>query len=275
VIKLIGIDIDGTLLDSRGHVLEENALAIRDAVAAGITVVLVTGRSYPWARPVAETLPPSVTLIVSNGAVERAPDGTTLSRSLLPREVARLALERTRGSRGSTAVIFDRDSPGQIVFESMDWTHHARRGYFERNERLIVRVASLEGALTEDPVQVMFNGGVSEMRTLAGELRGLPGSTLAVTEYVERDFTLLDLTSSDATKGKALGRRAAALGLARHETMAIGDNFNDIDMLESVGTPVVMGNAVPELKARGWPVTGHQDEAGLATAIRTFALARV
>ena len=73
-IRLIGIDVDGTLLDTRGQLVDANREAIHEAVAAGIHVALVTGRSYPFARPVAEPLPDTVTLIVSNGAVERAID---------------------------------------------------------------------------------------------------------------------------------------------------------------------------------------------------------
>jgi hydroxymethylpyrimidine pyrophosphatase-like HAD family hydrolase len=93
-----------------------------------------------------------------------------------------------------------------------------------------------------------------------------------VTEYEDRDFSLVDITSPEATKGQALARRALALGLEQAEVMAVGDNLNDMEMLEAVGLPVVMGNAVAALKARGWAETGHQDEAGLAQAIRRFAL---
>ena len=88
MVRLIGIDVDGTLLDSRGRMPAANRDAIRDAVAAGIHVALVTGRSYPYARPVANDLPPALSLIVSNGAVERAMDGETLARRLLNRRVA-------------------------------------------------------------------------------------------------------------------------------------------------------------------------------------------
>jgi hydroxymethylpyrimidine pyrophosphatase-like HAD family hydrolase len=56
--------------------------------------------------------------------------------------------------------------------------------------------------------------------------------------------------------------------------MAVGDNFNDVEMLEYAGIPVLMGNCVPALRSRGWHVTGHQDEAGLAQAIETFVLRR-
>lgn len=274
MIKLIGIDVDGTLLDSEGHLPDENVAAIEDAVAAGIHVALVTGRSYPWARPVARALPDAITLIVSNGAVERAQDGATLDRHLLPSDIARRVLEATRPSRASAALIFDRDEAGQIVFETMDWGHPGRRNYFERNRSFIARADALEDALTEDPIQVMFNGGVVQMRDLTTVLRDAGPYALSVTEYEDRDFTLLDITSRAATKGLALARRAAALGLGRDEVMAVGDNFNDIEMLESVGLPVAMGNAVAALKTRGWAVTGHQNDAGLAQAIRRFALPR-
>ena len=84
-------------------------------------VALVTGRSYPFARPVAEGLPDSLTLIVSNGAVERGMDGATRARRLLDKNVARTVLDANAGHRAATALVFDRDVHGQIVFETMDW----------------------------------------------------------------------------------------------------------------------------------------------------------
>ncbi len=273
MIRLIGIDVDGTLLDSEGHMPPANRDAIHEAVARGIHVALVTGRSYPFARPVADPLPAAVSLIVSNGAIERAMDGSTLARRLLSRSVARAVLDQTRHQRGGAALIFDRDEGRQMVFETMDWAHPGRKGYWERNRSLIAQTVPLEDALDEDPIQVMFNGGVAEMRVLADALtRAASGFAVTLTEYVHRDFSLVDVTSPAATKGRALEWRASQLGLTRDEVMAVGDNFNDVEMLEFAGTPVVMENAVAEVKARGWHVTGHHDDAGLAQAIRRFAL---
>lgn len=275
MVRLIGIDVDGTLLDSRGRLPAANRDAIFEAVEAGIHVALVTGRSYPYARPVADTLPPAISLIVSNGAVERAMDGGTLARRLLDRAVARQVLDATRPYRDATALIFDRDADRQIVYETMDWDHPGRQTYWSRNRMHIARAVPLEAALVEDPIQVMFNGAVDVMAVLAEALRAHPREfSVALTEYRDRDFSLLDITAPGATKGRALAWRAAQLGLRREHVMAIGDNFNDLEMLESVGLPVVMANAVEGLKERGWPVTGHQDEAGVAQAIRTFALGR-
>jgi Cof subfamily protein (haloacid dehalogenase superfamily) len=275
VIRLIGIDVDGTLLDTRGQMPQANIDAIHDAVDAGIHVALVTGRSYPFARPIADPLPSSLTLIVSNGAIERGMDGSTFARRLLDRHVARSVLDSTRPFRHAAALVFDRDADRQVIFETMDWEHPGRKAYWSRNQSLIAQSVPLEDALVEDPIQVMFNGGVEMMRSLVETLRGdARDVAVSLTEYVHRDFSLIDVTAPAATKGRALAWRAGQLGLTRDEVMAVGDNFNDLEMLEFAGLPVVMENSVAGLKERGWAVTGDNDHAGLADAIRRFALGR-
>jgi Cof subfamily protein (haloacid dehalogenase superfamily) len=275
MIRLIGIDIDGTLLDTHGRMPEANCRAIHDAVAAGVHVALVTGRSYPFARPAADRLPSAISLIVSNGAVERGMDGATFVRRLLGRTTARQVLDVTRRHRHAAALIFDRDLDRQVVYETMDWDHPGRQRYWSRNHSHIAQSVPLEDALIEDPIQIMYNGGVEDMRALFAWLRAeVNGCTIQMTEYLHRDFSLVDVTSLEATKGRALAWRADQLGLTREEVMAVGDNFNDVEMLEFAGHPVVMGNAVDGLRSRGWHVTGHQDEAGVAQAIERFVLAR-
>ncbi len=272
-IRLIGIDLDGTLLDSTGALPDANRLAVHAAVEAGVHVAIVTGRSYPFARPAVEGLPESVSLIVSSGAVERSMDGGTVARRLLGRDAARLVLEATAQHRTCAALIFDRDHADQIVFESMDWNLPGRKGYFARNRSLISRSIPLERALVEDPIQVFFSGRVHHMRTLFESVRAFEGDvSVSLTEYVRRDFSLVDVTDRAATKGRALEWRARQLGIDRSQVMAIGDNFNDIEMLEYAALPVVMENAVPELLLRGWSATGHQDAGGAGEAIRKYAL---
>jgi len=273
MIRLIAIDVDGTLLDTRGQIPQANIDAIHDAVSAGIHIALVTGRSYPFARPIAELLPASITLIVSNGAVERDMDGSRVARRLLDRQIARAVLDSTRPFRELAALVFDRDADRQVMFETMDWEHPGRKAYWARNHSLIAQSVPLEDALVEDPIQVMFNGGVDAMRSLYCALHAdANGFSVSLTEYVHRDFSLIDVTAPNATKGRALAWRAAQLGLSREEVMAVGDNFNDLEMLEFAGLPVVMANAVDGLKQRGWAVTGDNENAGLAEAIRRFAL---
>ena len=98
MIRLIGIDVDGTLLDARGQIPQANVDAIHDAVRAGIHIALVTGRSYPFARPIADPLPSSIALIVSNGAVERGMDG---SRSACSTAILRVPCSSRRSRFGT------------------------------------------------------------------------------------------------------------------------------------------------------------------------------
>ena len=271
MIRLLAIDIDGTLLDSRGRLPDAHKEALAEASARGVAIALVTGRSFHFTHHVTDAVDLPLTLIVNNGAVVKRPDGTTLMRHMLPRDTARRVLEGISGFDDSVALVFDRDDERQIVFEHMDWTHPNRKGYYERNKAYIAAASPLVHAIDEDPIQVMFNGSVAPMRALASALRALPAAdrfSVALTEYEPRDFSLLDVNGAGCTKGSALSRWAGANGFARDEVMAVGDNLNDVTMLEFAGTAVVMGNAAPELKALGFQVTGTNDEDGLATAIR-------
>jgi hydroxymethylpyrimidine pyrophosphatase-like HAD family hydrolase len=130
----------------------------------------------------------------------------------------------------------------------------------------------------------MFSGGCVEMRALFGELQeaSMPRApetlletefSVALTEYQHRDFSLVDVVQAGISKGKALREWSERRGFRREEVMAMGDNLNDLQMLEFAGTPVLMGNALAELKARGWPVTATNDDDGVARAIETFVLA--
>jgi Cof subfamily protein (haloacid dehalogenase superfamily) len=273
-VRLLAIDIDGTLLDSSGRLPDSHRLAIADAAESGIAIVLATGRALHFTQPVADTLGVSVALIVNNGAVVRAPDGSTALRHLVPRDVVHGILTATPGFEDSVAIVFDRQDDRQIVYETMDWTHPNRRGYYEKNRAFIAQLAFAE-ALVDDPIQVMFNGGVAAMRRLVATLRALPISshyTVAITEYEARDFALVDVNGPGCSKGTTLARWAALCGIPRHQIMAVGDNLNDLEMLEFAGTGVLMGNATDAMKRRGFAIVPSHDEHGLAVAIRRFAL---
>jgi Cof subfamily protein (haloacid dehalogenase superfamily) len=277
VIRLLAVDIDGTLLDSRGRIPDAHRDALVEAAERGVEVALVTGRSFHFSRPIADALPLRLTLIVNNGALVKDKTGRTHMRRLLPRDTARLVLERTRAYEDSVALVFDRAAgvdERQVVFERMDWNHPNRRGYYEKNRAFIAQApATLTDTLTEDPVQVMFNGSVAPMRQLVAELRALAAAedfSVAVTEYAHRDFSLVDVNRAGCTKGSTLADYATARGMTSRDVLAVGDNLNDVEMLEFAGTAVVMGNATADLKSRGWHVTGTNDEDGLADAIRLF-----
>jgi hypothetical protein len=273
-IRLIAVDVDGTLLDTDHLLPEANARAMAEACARGIEMALVTGRRFDFALPIAREIPCPLTMIVSNGALIRSKAGATHLRRLLPRATAARVLSATRSWRSGAAVVFDRPRENQVIWEQIDWEDEGRRGYFLRNRDFIAQMP-LEESLTEDPIQVMFTGRVAPMRDAARALRALPGAdefALAITEYESRDFALVDVLHAGCSKGRALAEWAARQGYAREEVMAIGDNLNDLEMLEYAGLAVVMGNSVAELRRDGWHVTLSNDEAGVAAAIRRFAL---
>jgi hypothetical protein len=274
LIKLLAIDIDGTLIDSRGVLPEANRRAIVDASERGVEIALATGRRYDFAKPIFEQLPAPLTLILSNGAVVKTKDGETLQRHLLPREIALEVLQRVPGYRDGSAVVFDRPREGQVVFEVIDWEHPRHERFFASNRPFLAESNPLESCLTEDPIQVMFTGDCRAMRDVFDDLQTFSEGRFAValTEYQHRDFSLVDVIRAGVCKGTALREWADAQGYARDEVMAIGDNLNDLEMLEFAGTPVVMGNAADGLKSRGWTVTADNDNAGLAAAIETFVL---
>jgi Cof subfamily protein (haloacid dehalogenase superfamily) len=274
-VRLLAVDIDGTLLDSSGRLPQAHRHALADAHAAGIRVVLATGRAQHFALPVAQAVGIPVGLIVNNGAVARNPNGETILRHVIDREAVREILKESRAFEDSVAIVFDREDDRQIVFDHMDWSHPNRSAYYQKNQAFLTRLR-LADALTEDPIQVMFNGSIEPMRQLVASLRAMaiaPRFTVAITEYEARDFALVDVNGPGCSKGSTLAGYAASHDVAREHVMAVGDNLNDLEMLEFAGLPVVMGNATEAIKARGFPIVPGHDEGGLAVAIRRFALA--
>jgi Cof subfamily protein (haloacid dehalogenase superfamily) len=274
-IRLIALDIDGTLLDSRWQLPEANRAAIAEATRRGIEVALVTGRRYDFAMPVAHQLDSKLTLIVSNGALIRSKEGRTHLRHLLPKHTAAQVLHLTTEWREGAAVIFDRERENQLMLESLDPDDSLRYAYYSRNMEFIGLARPLGSCLTEDPIQVMLSGRIEAMLEAEARLRAAPFAEefrLAVTSYERKDFAMIDVIPPGCSKGSSLAEWAALRGIAREEILAIGDNHNDLEMLTFAGIPVVMGNGVPELKTYGWHETGSNDENGVALAIEQFAL---
>lgn len=274
-IRLIALDIDGTLLNSRWEVSPGNQAAIAEATRRGIEVTVVTGRRYDFALPVVRQIAAPLTMIVNNGALVRTTDGVTHLRHLLPRETARAVLQATKEWRYAAAVVFDRPQANQVMLEVIDWSDPMRGAYYTRNRDYLAEACPLESCLTEDPIQVMFTGQVLPMRDVELTLREVPSRSsfsLAVTVYEDKDFSMIDVIHPAVSKGATLAEWAGARGIAREEILAIGDNHNDLEMLSFAGIPVVMGNSVPALKEQGWHVTRTNDEDGVAAAIERFAL---
>src|SRR5262245_24838268 len=129
-VRLIALDIDGTLLDSRWQLPEANRAAIAAAARKGIEVALVTGRRFDFALPVAQKLDSPLTMIVNNGALIRSKEGRTHLRHLLPLATAERVLHLTKPWRDGAAVIFDRPRENQVMLQTLDPDDSLRYAYY-------------------------------------------------------------------------------------------------------------------------------------------------
>ena len=269
-IRLLATDIDGTLLNPQFTISDGDLMALRRAHAAGIEVVLVTGRRHTFALPIAKQLGFDLWLISSNGAITRSLGGETFHRDLMPAGLCRRLCGAMQEFRGNTVLTFDNETKGAIVLERLDELGASIRRWLEKNMEYIEFVVPLESALVSDPVQAMFCGTMARMSQALAALdrAGMDGTvTVLRTEYPERDLSMIDVLNAGCSKGHALERWAAHRGYSRDQVMAVGDNHNDIEMLEFAGHPVIMGNACEELRSRGWTVTLGNDACGIAAAV--------
>jgi hypothetical protein len=277
-VRLVAIDVDGTLLPTFAQkISERTARAIKAAQNAGITVAIATGRRTAYTAPLLEGLGlrADTPLITSNGAVIRTLGGEPIDRCHMEARVARGLCGLLRGF-GAVVFTFDRPGRGELVLESLELTQGRISLWVEANRDAIEVVQPLEDALPdgEDPIQGMVTGTLGKMREAEQALKASEwgGSCECVrTEYPARDLSILDLLPPGVSKGTALERLAGRLGVGRKETMAIGDNWNDVDMLEWAGQGVMMGNAARELrtmaKMRGWKQAPPNDQEGVAVVL--------
>ena len=267
-IRLIAADIDGTLLNPEFRISDLDLGALRRAHDAGIEVVLVTGRRHTFALPIAQMLGFDIWVISSNGAITRSLSGETFHRDMLPVDTCRKLVLGMREFRGNTVLTFDTEAKGAIVIERMDELSASIQRWLEKNLNFIDFVIPIENALVTDPVQAMFCGPIPRMHKVLTEIDRLSlDVTVLRTEYPVRDLSIVDVLNGGCSKGHALERWATHRGIPREEVMAIGDNYNDIEMLAFAGYPFIMGNASEELRGRGWNITLANDQNGVAAAI--------
>src|SRR5689334_893044 len=286
-ISLLALDLDGTLLDSRGRISERNRIAIDNAREHGVHVALVTGRRFRDSRSLALELGLDVPLISHNGALTKhAVTLQTVCVLPLPAQAAREALQVGRETGADALLSDDHEGLGVLVYDHLRGENTAAHKYVTWARRIhgeaeganaVQQVASLEDYLDHDPIHLAFSGNYAEMDQLEESLKSELGSTVKIlgTKYPEQDFTLLDILNPAASKGAGVAAAAAELSVDRDEIMAIGDNYNDLEMLLFAGVGVVMANAPLSLREiGGLHPTASNREDGVALAIEQFILNR-
>jgi HAD-superfamily hydrolase, subfamily IIB len=302
---MVAVDVDGTLLGADGIVSARNVAALKAAERAGVEVVIATGRRHSYAMKVLRGLGLNEGngLISSNGAVVRTLGAQLFERTLLEQSTAEWLCGHMGEFRRSLLVTFDRvkedgeDTRGALVVEEMDELNGSIGRWMSANEPYIERVVPMEAALgREGLIQMMLCGTIERMRNAEAVLlsdpkvlgvgveplrksevrRRNPGTeaseaALHRTEYPERNLSIVDILPAGCSKGQAMLDFASARGVAPEEILAIGDNWNDVSMLEAAGTAVLMANAPEDLKEvaarRGWTLGAHHLDNGVAIAI--------
>ena len=319
MIRMIALDMDGTLLGLDARVSPRNLAAIAAAEAAGIRVVIATGRRHCYAMRQLRGLDlgPANVLVSSNGTVTRMSGhgARLLDRSFLSTETSLWLCEHLAEFRDALVITFDRVGPdgedrkGSLVVENLENLTTNVDRWVTANAPYIECVVPIERALVpqddqtapvDPPIQMMVCGTVERMRraearllehpgvaavalTPAGSKPGAtglkPNATVALsrTEYPERNLSIVDILPAGCSKGAALLRLAQDWGIASDEMMAIGDNWNDVSMLEIAGQAVLMENAPDDLKLlaveQGWLIGGHHDADGVGKAIESMMAA--
>jgi hypothetical protein len=317
-IRLIAIDLDGTLLGDDGRVSPRNLAALRAAQATGIQLVVATGRRHSFAMRVLRPLglDHNSILISSNGTVTRTLGATTsqqgisagpipsrlLARTHLPHATVLWLCAHVAEFRNAFVLTFDRtqpdgeDSRGALVVERLDHLTASISRWMAANEPYLSQVTPIEDALadpSDPPIQAMLCGTLERMARAEARLLEHPGVvvsghpsesgphelTLHRTEYPARDLSILDILPAGCSKGAALMTLAHARGIDAAEMLAIGDNWNDVSMLQAAGRAVLMDNAPEELKTMargsGWCIAPSNRDDGVADAIEGALAAAV
>jgi Cof subfamily protein (haloacid dehalogenase superfamily) len=285
MIRLLALDLDGTLLNSRGELTDENREAITAAEDAGVLVTIATGRRYRDARPVGLELELNAPLVTHNGAlVKYAESLETVAASLLDLETTREIVRVGKQYGGDALVSADPHGKGALLYDRVSDDNIPLQRYLSWSTRLhgdeaaqaVSHVADLHDALPEhEVIHISFSGACEPMSRMLSFLDSELSDSVTIlpTIYPRLDFTLIDILPPGSSKGTGLERLSDIEGLTPENVMTIGDNFNDLGMLEFAGTPVVMGNADPSLLERPeFYKTLSNDENGVADAIDRFIL---
>ena len=286
MIKLLALDLDGTTLDSSGKVTKANRAAIRAAEELGVLVTIATGRRFRDAQPVGVDLGLNAPLITHNGALLKYSDTeVSVHCSLLPTGLSLDVVRLGKDYGGDALVSTDPNGKGTLYYDRVSDDNVPLKKYLRWSEGLhggaagrqgVEHVANLADILpAHEVVHISFSGSCDAMGAMLSVLARELGSSVTIlpTIYPHLDFTLIDILPADASKGHGVAKLAEINGLTAEKVMTIGDNFNDLEMLEFAGTAVVMGNADLKLRERAeFNTTLSNDESGVAAAIERFIL---
>ncbi|MCT0949586.1 sugar-phosphatase [Weissella confusa] len=269
-IKLITIDIDDTLVNTAKQVTPRVKAALQEATAQGVKVVLTTGRPLPGVQEYLDELglnhQDDQYAITYNGGVVQTTNGEELGG----KELAYSDYLRLREVADELGAYL------QVETIDAAYTSAKEINYWASRENFLIKMPLIIKPVDEmDPndhyVKFMFIGDEADIDSWRD---ALPADVKEAYYIVKSTPQHLEFMHKDATKGSGLLTLAAKLGIDRSETMALGDQQNDVTMIEVAGLGVAMGNAVPEVKAVADVETTTQNADGVGVAVEKWVLGR-
>jgi Cof subfamily protein (haloacid dehalogenase superfamily) len=269
-IRLVALDLDGTLLDPRGQLGEDVRGAVDALVRAGLRVVVCTGRRFRTALPVVERLGLRGAIVVHNGAlVKDIASGKTLQHAYLPAPLYPDVLELMR-EHGPPLVYVDSYHEGtDILTEGVLSAHPFQREYLEDNGDHVRELEDLAIARHTEVIMLSTMGDVDSLGRLCDRAQAVLGASIRTHRLINKNYRgqILEFLSPRSGKWQALERLAQAEGIAPREIAAVGDDTNDAEMIARSGLGIAMGNAVPEARAAARIVVRGNAESGVVEAI--------
>ena len=259
--RLVAVDLDGTLLDQERQLRPTTVEIIKTVAAQGVKFTIATGRLYPSALPFARQLGLDVPIITYNGAmIKSSLSGEVIQHLTLTRDLAREALQ----------LMANEDLYRFLYLEDCIYTDAAEYVQYSAALQVPIHlVEDLNPVLETNPTMVVFRAAQEKIPGLTEKLAANFGEAVYVLNSWP-DF--VELLHPQASKAKALARLAADLGIRREEIIAIGDGWNDVEMLEYAGLGVAVANAQAEVKARADLVTNGKHEEGVREVLARYFL---
>ncbi|MEK8132184.1 Cof-type HAD-IIB family hydrolase [Paenibacillus filicis] len=264
--KMIAIDIDDTLVNDENQVTEGTKQALRDALAKDVVVTLATGRMYASANNIASQLGLNVPLITYQGAlVKTALGGEVLYERYLPQTAARAIFAYCKENELHLQTYINDQL---YVRESND-----KAVAYGKLSKIPFIVEPEFDALADTPsFKLLIIDDPDKLDRVAQELRELLGTQVHITKSKPH---FLEIMHPEGTKGHALAHLAGHFGLELEQVIAVGDSYNDRELLETAGLGVAMANAVDPLKAIADYVTLSNNEDGVKHVVDKFILQTV
>lgn len=274
-IRLLGLDLDGTLLDPGGQLQASVREAVGRVQSRGIEVVLCTGRRFRTALPIAEELGLSGPIVVSNGGLVKQIDSAeTRHRSSLEDGLYADLLQAMREHGPPLVYIDGYHEATDFLTERVDEAHPFQREYLDDHGEFCRVVPDLEAARPAGVLMMTTMAEPPALEALRDRVLAVLGERVNTHSIVNKNYqgNILEFFAPTTSKWNALCRVAEDIGIAPGEIAAVGDDLNDVAMLEGAALGIAMGNAVPLAKEVASIVVRSNAEGGAVEALERVLL---